>query len=385
MMPRRVRRKNWTRQLTHASRELAPAFKASWPYTLLGLTIGILLIFLEQGLHRIEKLLLLSFGPGPLIVEHLGLGFIVSAIAVFFYEWGAHIKKALELSERLGSAVVEIGQIARAAGKNALREGLDTLLLADSLTQSEHLAQIIADVHSFVESVSALQKEGVWMKHQHTAYLSDLLAVARQNAACLRQLGREGTHSLDVPSAELIDKILAVQMKSLEEGDSYDVITNFESWRYGRLPGFSRETKDAVRSRGVQVRRIFNFRFPVYGLTQEEIEEILATQLESAQEIGERFQVRILGPDELEQSDSPELKRDAGHSHFGLFRHEDEILKISLASLNLSQIVMTTKSDMEYTVRLFEAAWSVSRPLTEDVLKNSLGNMARGLITITSG
>jgi hypothetical protein len=34
-------------------------------------------------------------------LEHLGMGFIVAAIAVLFYEWGAHIKDSLKLSAEL--------------------------------------------------------------------------------------------------------------------------------------------------------------------------------------------------------------------------------------------------------------------------------------------
>jgi hypothetical protein len=379
-MSRRGRKKAWVKQLTHAGQRLLPTFKSSWPYTLLGLILGVSLVLAGEGLDHSARARTWFFGKLPLIVEHIGMGFIVAALAVFFYEWGAHVKSALDLSERLYGTLKEMVPIVRATGEAALREGLDTLLPSDSSARHQSLASMTSDIQEIVKSVGLLEKDGIWIKDQYLHYLATLLAVVRQNASCLGSLGNEGPHDLEVASAEFTDKLLVAQIQALEEGDSYDVITNLESWRYGRLPEFSRETREAVR-RGVQVRRIFNCLFRVHDLRPEEVQQIFSSHLADLRALGENFQVRVLGPDELMQSASPELQRYASFSHFGIFSHGDERLRISLSSLELSKISMTTtRKEIEFSSRLFEEAWKVAQPLTEDLLKASQDDLLRELL-----
>lgn len=311
-----------------------------------------------------------------MIVGHVGTGFIVSAIAVFFYEWGAHIKKALELSDRLSESLRELGPIARATGEAALREGLSTLLDEDSSSRHHHLAKMASDIQEIVRSIWTLENEGIWIKDKYIIYLSDLLAITRQNAGCLQNLAKEGPHDLDVPSAELTDKLLVAQMDSLEEGDRYDVFTNLESWRFGRLPAFSERTRVAVRERGVHVRRIINLLFHVHDLRPDEVQQILSSQMSSAHNSEEKFQVKVLGAEDLANSDSSELKKYARSSHFGIFSHREERLRISLTSLELSKISMTTTSrDLDLSARLFNEAWNVAKPLTEELVDSIVMKM----------
>src|ERR1044072_9184193 len=74
-----------------------PAVKSALLYTLMGVIVGILLLWWQHYLEEIHY----PFVYCIKFLEHLGVGFIVSAIAVFFYEWGAHIKDTVELSSKL--------------------------------------------------------------------------------------------------------------------------------------------------------------------------------------------------------------------------------------------------------------------------------------------
>lgn len=86
-------RKNFVRK--EGQRALHAIFE-TWPYVLLGLLIGFALLALQEYLHRLQFPELVSK-----LVEHLGVGFLVSSIAVFFYEWGSHAKKTQQLNEQL--------------------------------------------------------------------------------------------------------------------------------------------------------------------------------------------------------------------------------------------------------------------------------------------
>jgi hypothetical protein len=80
----------------------------------LGLGIG--LIILPHQIQWFENHALIA-----LVIEHLGLGFLVSSIAVFGYEWRSHTKMAVELSEKLAKILTE-------RGKEALKLSLFAVL-----------------------------------------------------------------------------------------------------------------------------------------------------------------------------------------------------------------------------------------------------------------
>lgn len=353
----------WAR-LSRARKELGPAFKSTWPYTLVGLAVGIGIAWLPDAFPLCAR------PPLKLILEHVGVGFIVSAIAVFFYEWGAHTKKALELSEQLSSTIRnDLVPIALATGEVALLRGLESLLKESSSVGHQYVPVIITEVDLLVKAVRRLQQDGIWVREQYIQYIAETLATIRSNSECLASLQDEKVHNFVVPPDGLdpVDKVLAAQMNSLDEEDSYDVITNLISWRARRLSGLVLATRSAVKTRRVGVRRVFNPLFHV-EMSGPEVRQILAEQLKEAAELGELFQVRILFEEHVNASDSERLKAFAWNSHFGLFIHNGKKLHIELKKLDLSEVAMKA-GDLKFEAELFDAAFKAAAPLTEELIE----------------
>src|ERR1043165_9982242 len=98
------------------------AVRKTFRYVIFGCTVGFVLIllstyssvvFTESVSKVVEKLL-----------EHIGMGFIVAAIAVLFYEWGAHLKDSLRLSR-------ELTGLREAVAAQALNQALNVYLKTD--------------------------------------------------------------------------------------------------------------------------------------------------------------------------------------------------------------------------------------------------------------
>lgn len=79
----------------HRGGKAGQALVKTWPYVLVGMLVGGGLLTLHEHLPPSVPELVRK------LVEHLGVGFLVSAIAVFFYEWGSHAKEMRETNLRL--------------------------------------------------------------------------------------------------------------------------------------------------------------------------------------------------------------------------------------------------------------------------------------------
>lgn len=351
----------WTK-ISQARKRLGPAFKSSWPYTLLGLSVGFLLLVAHEYIDSQYKLV-------ALLVEHIGIGFIVSAIAVFFYEWGAHLKQAVELSEELASVIHnDVRPIVLELSQDTLPRALKTILRDSSSVAHRYTRQIVADIDQLVDSTAALQREGIWMKEEFIGVIADMLKTLRENAECFRDVADRREHRFAAPTSEdMIDRVLVAQMRSLRNGDTYDVITNLYSWRGNRLADLRKETKIAVTERDVRVRRIFNLIFKV-PLSREEVRRILE---EHMNEIGSGIDIKVLRKQDVEGSSSRELKFYAPSLHFGVFRHGAENLRIELTkSLDLSGMMLTMEpQELESVTALFDEAWNVAQPLSPGIIE----------------
>jgi hypothetical protein len=364
----------WTKW-SQAQHEFAPAFKTSWPYVLLGFTLGAGFIFLSEEIPDKYPLV-------QRMVEHLGMGFIVSAIAVFFYEWGAHIKKALELSQELVDTIREdIKPMVLELAGTSLPKLLKILLQERSSVGHRHTREMVPDIERLVTATARLQKNGIWMKEQYLDVLARSIRTLCDNAENLASLGKGMKAEFIAPTSEnSTDGILAAQMKSLKEKDTYDAITHLYVWKSGRLGELRKATLEAIGARNVKVRRIFNFLIPVQ-LTPEEVREILLSHIEECERVGpgESLQVRILTSRELSQSTSQDLKVYIQEMHFGIFSHGSESLRIKLSkSWDLSNIELSMKrEDLEASKRLFAEAWRIAKPLTKNRIADCVQLLAK--------
>lgn len=364
---------------TQARRELGPAFKSSWPYTLLGLLIGLLLFLLEHHLkpHYVPD----DFGVR--LLEHLGVGFWVSSIAVFFYEWGAHIKKTMELSE-------ELVKVLTVKAQDALEESLLIMLGKDSQILREKLAQLVNDI-------GMLQQQPTWVGNGYVGVVEWLLdEVVLQNVQAFGKLKEGALETFAVPpnAAEMADQILAAQMRVMKSKDSYDVISDITSWRNDGLEVFKEASSAAMVKEGVRVRRIFNLFHldlpevdnPLYEESCKEAISILEDHFEYAgiyknTNTGGKYEVRIFGLDESNKLKGREsrLKEKLKRAHFGLFRQNKapksiicfQVEESDLSDMLLSLGARATKSN----VRLFDTMWKAARSLAEDSIKDIINNL----------
>jgi hypothetical protein len=374
-----IETKQSIRRITKAGWAFAAAAKSSSFSILTGLVIGFALIVLR-----------FYFAPllSPLIntlLEHVATGFIVAAIAVFFYEWIFHLRETAKLTQKL----VDILDL---SSNESLERFLTNALADDTQHVPDYLKETISNLKLLVETVSGLQRQDLWAKEQYVGFVSRLVADVRRNADSLRGLNAGGDQHFLVPpmGADLADAILAAQMRAMAKGDSYDVISNLSSWKGQQLRELHEEERKAIQFRGARVRRIFNLtRRYRSQLKDTEAREILLNHLNNSKDWGVTetqisYEVRVLGIEELNSSTSQLLHSRIGEAHFGIFQHGNESLRVKVERADLSDMVMSKDPDIVRSYSdLFQEAWNAATLLTENNIEPILLELGkRGLIEV---
>jgi hypothetical protein len=173
----------------------------------------------------------------------------------------------------------------------------------------------------------------------------------------------------------MADHVLAEQMKAMERGDRYYVISDLASWLHSQLEKFQEETAKAV-GRGVIVRRIFNLLRPSWHEAaghELAVEEILKFHFDASNEwqseSGGKYEIRVMDEEvltnrQLQKFDQGKIRE----SHFGVFLHgrEGTAVRFKVPTPSLSEMLLCRDQNMiEKDVVLFEAAWNASPSLTE--------------------
>ncbi|HEX8844311.1 MAG TPA: hypothetical protein VF791_06690 [Pyrinomonadaceae bacterium] len=360
-----------------AGRRALHAFLETWPYVLLGLLTGGGLLILQDYLrerHAPELLVKL--------VEHLGVGFLVSSIAVFFYEWGSHAKKMQQLNERLL-------QWERAKPEENLTRSIRRLFNPDDEREaSGEVKELSVYCKELVMHISKLlQNRNSWCNDQHVDFLLYFLkSYLVKNAKTFTSLNDENVRAklpFVVPqnAAELTSSLLTYYMQTLNTGDSYISISNLPVWQNDQLTEFHKATTEAMK-RGVKVRRIFNFARNyrvVIGIS--EAIYILELHLKYVETSEGNYQVKVLGQHELKKSTSKNLESRIGDAHFGIFRHDKEALRLEVRGPELSEMFIT-KEEI-YTEgrddRLFDEAWAAGIELKAENFRQIITNLAEEL------
>jgi len=261
-------------------KKLSRAFRAVGFFALTGFAIGMLLVLVEDNFHL--KTLPNWHRYLGFVMEHAGIGLIVSAIAVFGYEWRSHTKEAFEAAQNLNKSIDEVAHIRAtlmrekdiedllkrtndeiakmrsAEGWQALEVGLEELLGGDSKKKNlrENIKQIVRSAHT-------LKQKQTDETAQYLNVLSWLVGEsARENAKVLEGLANEELSDwyYRVPSsaAQMAARILGAQMKVMKKGDSYDSVSDLMLWRDKQLQYFFDNVKKAALEREVKFRRVFN-------------------------------------------------------------------------------------------------------------------------------
>jgi hypothetical protein len=377
-------------------RGFMPAVKSGALYMLAGLLIGTALIAVETHLEL--NGVLDKNGIWLRLIEHLGIGFLVSAIAVFFYEWGAHLKDVVELSEKLCQTIEErIPQIADEHDQVHFHHSIRSIIFRDGATTDGKADIIVTEIHNLVDAVAVLQNSEGWGCKEHIGFIAaelqgvvnnarSLSRVAQRQAAGLAALmAPEGSgehHFIVKPDAAIVaDAILSSQMRAMSSGDHYDVLSSLPTWRTGRLEEFKRETGEAVMKRQVHVYRIINllrYQEEQLALGVEETRSILESHLKQMHDWtwkgGGRYEVRVLSKEDANRLDAHE-RDELAAKHFGIFCHGKDgsdtqrQLRFAVEKSDLSDMRMTSDINrIRDEGDLFKLAWRVAKPLDKEAI-----------------
>lgn len=313
-----------------------------------------------------------------LVLEHVGLGFIVAGLSVFAYETGAHMKGVVDLSTILARSIEErVAPIAQAVGEAALSRALRELLVGDNEIKP-YVAKAITQCKDLVIALSNLEKSGIWAHEQYVEFVSYLLGYVVQNAKALQSLGhpeQPGQYFYTMPTSTAASAIILTnQMKALMPGDCYDVLSDLTSWKDEQLKGFLNSTDLVIRNQGVKVVRIFNLcHAHSKGLQRIKALQILTDHLDHSSQLGvinashRRYEVLIITEIELGKENDEEYRERIRQAHFGIFTRKIDNLKlrVEVKMPDLSHMVLTNNhEEVARDYDLFTRARVIAKPLT---------------------
>ena len=312
-----------------------------------------------------------------LLTEHLGMGFLVSAIAVFGYEWKGHSKKTLVLCEELVRTLA-------AQGEQALDRGLSQLIPHDQRRLPEGARDVTKSCKTVIMAISNLLQTRRRVTDHYVSFVAGLLrAVVRRNVEELVDLhlrDKEVTFRVPANAAVLADDILAEQMKAMIRGERYEVVSDLMSWRNSQLGDFHEATQAAVR-KGVKVRRIFNLFRDDHeeeeNLTTQEVERILTKHLQAMNQWKDKwgrngYEVAVFGIEGGAQRAKELTKGKVRKMHFGIFRLADkEAVRFRVTKPDLSELLISRDPDeIREDIQAFDQLWECSSPLSAEVIRS---------------
>jgi hypothetical protein len=332
-------------------------------YVLFGCVVGFGLVLLSEYVNKNNKHEF--FGK---LLEHVGMGFIVAAIAVLFYEWGAHLKAV----ERVSS---ELTGLREAVAAQALSKALEVYM---NTGDHDFDRKVIDSITSILNDLKRLQDQGDWTQTGFQRFINAMLDKVSINSGRLADLSgqlrtnptRAASYNVEVHTpAQLVDTILAEQMALLPERGRYSVVTNPQDWQEGHFPQLLRESKIAVEQRFIVIRRILVLADSgpngYEGGDPNEIERILdlhsANAQASATPPGAGYGFKVL--DDYERKRLRKLKGDAAGNlfinHFAIIdkRDSDHCLEIRANDPGLSDFQLAgVPRDSQY-IKWFDLVW----------------------------
>jgi hypothetical protein len=334
----------------------------------------------QQALTQLSAWLIDGLG---FVFEHLGIGLIVAAIAVFFYEWGAHIKETVDLSSRLTGAVEHtkrmmeairmnerLGELNARRAEDRLAYSLDTLIGGANRSgdeKPEYLDSAISNCKNLVLALASLQKRNDWASEQYVTFISNHIhKVVGHNADAFSKLHeKKGEQTFNVPptAAQMADEILAAQMQSVNSGGRYDVISDLPSWQGGQLALLNSATKYAIEEKSVQVRRVFNL---IRG-TPQGTKQLLLKHLDYSDRWKSKtgqggYEVRILSAKGYEKLKSRGYSiKKIEDAHLGIFSDGSDKVRFKVTEPDLSDMLLSKDPDrVKPEMEMFEAVWRVA-------------------------
>lgn len=235
--------------------------------SLLAFLVGLVFVYIAKyyGLLEKEHLGIGHYLVG-IILEHVGIGLVVSSIAVFAYEWLVHTEENIKLTNALNEAVTSISadtatfqQMKEAFGKEAFEKGMSQIFGVKSDGSRYHFERNICQIVNDAFELKQIQTED---SVQYLNALSWLMwHTVRDNTAELVKFAKgsrnDWVYSVPESAAQMASRVLGAQMKIMQKGDSYFSVSKVDLYEHKQMKYFFEETETAIK-RGVNVYRIFN-------------------------------------------------------------------------------------------------------------------------------
>jgi hypothetical protein len=346
--------------------------------------IFILFLLIGSGLASLDFFMPMGRHPFLFVItEHLGVGVIVATVVIVGIEWRSRMRDesdsplAAELMREARDLKDARDILVSAKGRDSLAALLKLLLPMEGGTQ-EYRKEMIQQILLLVDNMPRLAKAAIWAPH----FITELLKlVVVSNAARLSYLGEPGDQAfVTLTGAEVADMILAAQMQTLGDGDSYDVISHLTAWKDNQLSRLQEATCNAT-GKGVKVRRIFNLLKENYTLTVEprEARDYLQSHLSDMKRLGaDKYEVKIFFPEDIDKI--PRFSNDMRRAHFGIFTHQGQRLRVEVTNENLASMKMSRQQeDFRVQSELFEAAWyAIHTTLDQSVIERVVDVCSKG-------
>jgi hypothetical protein len=322
-------------------------------FALLGLSIGLAIL--------VAKILVTEAPPhsfktvAPKLVEHIGVGFIVAALAVIGYEWGSEVKAALNLSHTALTLSNKLQMVLAASSNKALERGAKALLKADT--------RRFGGLVSSIELVSDLRQDKSW---DVPAYLRFLTASVHATHSIFASVSTLISEKPDLPHEfrsksvltfqrpdELIDELMAGLLDGLGSGDEYYAVSNARIWE--TLKRFHSAHTAAVE-RGVKIRRVFLlFDESDLVLSPSTTIEIIYEHFKETQRLKPEhgYELKLVDRDAY-HSLAPILEQ---HVHFGVFKPVDgNAIEVAAVTADLSHLELS-RALTDESFESFESLW----------------------------
>lgn len=354
---------------------LVSALRTVWVYSLTGIAVGSVIVLVASRVGRVA-----ARSDIATLLEHLGAAFIVAGIAVLFYEWSAHIKATLSLSEELRS-------IKGTVGTNALDGALRSLLRGEGALYDEEL---VASIKKFVEELRELQSRGDWAMPGYVRFLCRMQKDVLLNAENLRRISvdladnpaTETAYRIRVKSpGALTDVMLAEQMRRLPAAGRYSTASNPIAWHGNQLRELHEESQRAVE-RGVIIRRIFVLYKGLgphgHDFDFAEADDIIHGHLSHAHDWRStrdgRYEIRLFDA-ELRRRISDKGAADfILENHYGIFERPqtDHRVLVQVTASDLSNLTVTGLGDRSPHYLHWETVWNSLPEATPEVVDDVL-------------
>jgi hypothetical protein len=332
---------------------IGEAFISVWLIVAIGAGIGVALLYFAHDKHLDVKLFL----------DHLGIAFIVSSIAVFGYEARAHKVKTEALVKRLHALILEQREPALISALTEMFAEKDGRLSKIATEVSGQCQKLVDALFKLLQPADDARSR---INEQYASFVSGLLEKLNKNAEMLVQIHAAKGGDFEVTkTAEYADAILAAEMNALQKGDKYEVLSNLRSWDNHQLQKFTDATELAVK-RGVVVHRIFNIFSDTndLGLDIGAVREVLEEHLKYVQtwkkRHGGEYSVRVFGHHERNSRLVKNSGAEYEHQHFGIFHlGESEVFCFDVLKPDLSSMRIEGKPEkVRDKQELFTELWN---------------------------